>query len=289
MPQFRGIYFRITKNMQEKEKKEQIAIVIGFFLILLVIVITLFRSNLFSESNDSSDPNNKNSQQVSSLGYPIINAKDLQKKILLADEKSKVTLLDVRPFESYAQEHIIDSINITPDEFPLDSKIDTKTFTVVIGENSKDDNIKKTTDELKKENFDNFSVLAGGMETWKQLGQPTVTYGDPTSFTDQAKVSYVEPQKLSEAIKQKVPMFIVDVRTYDEYSKGHVPGAINIPDDDLEKRRSEISQKKVVVVGMNELQEFQAAVKMYDMLLVSPFVLKGAMPEWEQKGYQISK
>jgi rhodanese-related sulfurtransferase len=277
------------ENNNEKEKKEQIAIIIGFFLILLVILITLFRSKLFSESSDSLNPDDQSNQQVSSLGYTTISAKDLQKKILLSDKNSGLTLLDVRPFESYSKEHIIDSVNLTPNDFPLNSKIDANTFVVVIGENSNDDNIKKTTDELKKENLNNFSVLAGGMETWKQFGQPTVTYGDPTSFTDQAKVSYVEPQKLSDAIKQKVPMFIVDVRTGDEYAKGHLPGAINIPDDDLEKRRSEISQKKVVVIGMNELQEFQAAVKMYDMLLVSPFVLKGAMPQWEQKGYQIAK
>jgi rhodanese-related sulfurtransferase len=131
-------------------------------------------------------------------------------------------------------------------------------------------------------------VLAGGMEVWKQNGGPTVTYGDPTSIIDQSKVSYVEPENLNDALKQNVPMFIVDVRSSDDYAKGHISGAKNIPDDDLEKRRSEITEKKVVVVGMNELQEFQAAVKMYDMLLVSPFVLKGAMPQWEQKGFPVT-
>jgi rhodanese-related sulfurtransferase len=277
------------ENNKEKEKKEQIAVIIGFFLILIVIIITLFRSKLFESQNDSSQLNSQSNQEITSLGYKTINAKDLQKKILLADKNSNITLLDIRPFASYAQEHIVDAVNITPSEFPLDSKIDVHSFVVVVGENSSDGDIKTTVDELKKENFDNFLVLAGGMETWKQLGQTTVTYGDPTLFTDQAKVSYVDGEKLNEALKQKVAMFIIDVRSGEDYAKGHIPGAINIPADDIEKRRKEITEKRVVVVGINELQEFQSSVQMYDMLLASPFVLRGAMPGWEQKGFPITK
>ena len=106
---------------------------------------------------------------------------------------------------------------------------------------------------------------------------------------DQSKVSYVDPEKLKEALDQNVPMFIVDVRTSNEYSKGHISGAKNVPFEELEKRRSEISEKKVVVVGINELQEFQASVQMYDMLLVSPFVMRGAMPKWEENKYPLVK
>ena len=38
-----------TKNI--KDKNEQLAIVIGFFLIVVVIVITIFRSDLFKEKD----------------------------------------------------------------------------------------------------------------------------------------------------------------------------------------------------------------------------------------------
>jgi len=60
--------------------------------------------------------------------------------------------------------------------------------------------------ESKKENFQNFLVLAGGMEVWKQNGGPTVTYGDPTSIIDQSKVSYVEPENLNDALKQNTAL-----------------------------------------------------------------------------------
>ena len=36
----------------------------------------------------------------------------------------------------------------------------------------------------------------------------------------QKGAAYVEPEKLNEALKQKVPMFIVDVRTGEEFAKG---------------------------------------------------------------------
>jgi len=272
----------------EKEKKEKIALILGFFLILIIILITLFRSKLFT-STDNVSQLDFNRQISSELGYNTINAKDLNKKILLNKKDNPITLLDIRPFDSYIREHIVDTINLTPDDFPLDSKIDIHNQVVVIGADENDEDIKKIVDELKKENFGNFLVLIGGMDSWQKIGGITVTYGDPTLFTDQSKVSYVDPKDLNDALKQDVPMFIVDIGTAEDYSKGHIRGAINIPSDDLEKRRSEITEKKVIVVGPNELQEFQSSVQMYDMLLISPFVLKGAMPQWVQKGYPVVK
>jgi rhodanese-related sulfurtransferase len=272
----------------ENKKKEQWAIIIGFFLILLVILITLFRSDLLSGSNQNENGtliNNKNS----AANYPIISVQDLQKKILLTKQRDKLTLLDIRPFKTYSAEHIVDAVNVTPEEFPLDAKIDAHNLIIIIGENDDDGDISKTVTELKKEKFDNFLVLSGGMATWTNAMGATVTYGDPNSFTDQAKVSYVESEKLNEAFKQNIPMYIVDIRTADEYAEGHLQGSVNIPFEEIEKRRSDISENRVVLVGINELQEFQAAVQMYDMLLVSPFVLKGAIPEWQKKGFSLVK
>lgn len=270
----------------EKEQKEKIAIITGFFLILLVIIITLFRSDLFESDSDLSKLN-IDIKTSTEFGYPTINAKDLNKRMLLVKENGVPVLLDVRPFDSYVNEHILDSINITPDEFPISKLIDTNKEVVVIGADKNDGDIQKTVDELKKEGFKNFSVLLGGMVSWEQIGGITVTQGDPNSFVDQSKVSYVDSDKLHEALKQNTPMFIVDIRTSEKYSQGHIAGAKNIPFDDLEKRRREITEKRVVVVGTNELQEFQASVQMYDMLLASPFVLKGGMSKWEEKGYPV--
>jgi len=41
---------------------------------------------------------------------------------------------------------------------------------------------------------------------------------------------------------------IVDVRTPAEYREGHIPGVVNIPLDELEKRKNEVPKDKKVVL-----------------------------------------
>lgn len=275
----------------KNEKNENIAIIVGFVLILFVIIFTLFRNNLFSANDKSTNNfgNQSDKNQADSPAYATISASDLNKKIILNKDKETPVLLDIRSFDTYIQEHIVDAINIPLDEFPVSSKIDTRSPIVIIGESNTDKNISLAMDKLKQEKYENIVVLAGGMALWKQLVGATVTYGDPKSFVDQSKVAYLDPPSLNDAIQQKVPVYIVDVRSADEYAQGHIEGAKNIPFEELEKRRSEITEKKIVVVGTNELQEFQAAVQMYDMLLASPFVMRTAIPGWQEKGFALVK
>lgn len=270
------------------EKNEKRAILIGFVLIVFVILFTLLRGKIFTNKDKSNGEEGDGiSTQIASLPYATISANDLNKKILTVKDKAELTLLDVRSFEDYDREHIVDSVNITPEEFSDSFRVDTHSTIIIIAENSKDTDINEIIEKLKEKKIENFKVLAGGMESWKQLVGSVVTYGNPESFVDQSKISYLDPQSLNDALKKQVPVFIVDVRTADEFTRGHIAGAINIPFDDLEKRRSEITERKIIVVGINELQEFQASVQLYDMLLVSPYVMRGAMPAWESNNFPI--
>jgi len=275
----------------EIKKNENIPLIIGFTLILFVIVFTLFRNNFSSKSNKPApeDDIQTNTQKDLTKKYTAISPNELNKKISLPGSKEAITLLDVRPFEEYVNEHIVDSINIPISDFPVGSKIDSHSLIVVIGTDNEDKNIDTALGKLKQESYTNAIKLAGGITAWKQFYGATVTYGDPKSFIDQAKVSYLDPASLNDAITKKVPVFIVDVRSNKEFQEGHIAGAKNIPIEEIEKRRKEITESKVVVVGINELQEFQASVQMHDMLLISPFVMRTAMPGWKEKGFQIVK
>ena len=274
----------------EKDKKEKMIIGLGFGLILFVIVFTLLRNSDFTKKDNlNAKQSNLNSQLSTSLPYETIGAKDLNKKILGIGTKEEFTLLDIRPFNEYIQEHIVDAINIPLDEFPVKEKINTKNLIVVIGSDSADKNISTALEKLKEEDCKNIIVLAGGMSSWTQIIGATVTYGDPKSFVDQAKVLYLDPAELNDAITQKVPIYIIDVRSKEQFAEGHIAEAKNIPFEELEKRRNEITEKKVIVVGLNELQEFQASVQMYDMLLVSPYVMRTAMTGWKDKGFPLVK
>ncbi|KKQ50895.1 MAG: Rhodanese-like protein [Parcubacteria group bacterium GW2011_GWD2_38_11] len=272
-----------------KNTNENAALAVGFVLILFVIVFTLLRDNSFSTSNKSKLQSSDPASKQTTAAYKTISASELNKKILISTNKDDITLLDIRPFEAYIAEHIMDAINIPLDEFPIDSKINAHSLVVIIGADNADKDIATAIEKLEQENYKNNIMLAGGMTSWKQFIGATVTYGDPKSFVDQSKVSYLDPEELNAALTQKVPVYIIDVRSSEDYAAGHITGAKNISIDELEKRRNEISEKKIVVVGANELQEFQASVQMYDMLLVSPYVMRTAMPGWKDKGFTLVK
>lgn len=56
------------------------------------------------------------------------------------------------------------------------------------------------------------------------------------------------PDELSKLLEKKEGVFFLDVRNPDEIEKnGTVPGYVNIPIDQLEKRLSEVPKDKVIV------------------------------------------
>jgi rhodanese-related sulfurtransferase len=63
----------------------------------------------------------------------------------------------------------------------------------------------------------------------------------------QAETSNIEtitPAELSRRLKEPNPPIILDVRTRDEYSSGHIDTALNLPHDELERRLGEIPGNK---------------------------------------------
>ncbi|MFZ2301916.1 MAG: rhodanese-like domain-containing protein [Gallionella sp.] len=59
-----------------------------------------------------------------------------------------------------------------------------------------------------------------------------------------AGVTDIQPIELMQRIKANNAGLILDVRTPEEYAEGHIPGAINIPHDQLGSRHQEIAAHK---------------------------------------------
>ncbi|MDO8291405.1 MAG: rhodanese-like domain-containing protein [Gallionella sp.] len=57
-------------------------------------------------------------------------------------------------------------------------------------------------------------------------------------------VGTITPAELSQRLKEPNPPIIIDVRTRDEYSSGHIDTALNLPHDELEHRLDEIPGNK---------------------------------------------
>jgi rhodanese-related sulfurtransferase len=66
-------------------------------------------------------------------------------------------------------------------------------------------------------------------------------------FWNRKKTPVITPKGLQAAIDENQAPVIVDVRSEKEFEASHLPGAINIPLDELENRRAEIDSSKPTV------------------------------------------
>ena len=85
-------------------------------------------------------------------------------------------------------------------------------------------------------------------------------------------------------------LFVLDVRTPQEYAEGHVPGAVNVPYDQLASRLAEIPKDKDVVLYCKSGRRAGIAA---DVLAANGYTrlshLEGDMPAWIEKGHPVEK
>jgi rhodanese-related sulfurtransferase len=74
--------------------------------------------------------------------------------------------------------------------------------------------------------------------------------GTPISAVEESAGAPISAEELADRIQEGSPPFILDVRDPKEYAQGHIPGAINIPQNQLSKRLAElpIAKSEEVVV-----------------------------------------
>ena len=85
-------------------------------------------------------------------------------------------------------------------------------------------------------------------------------------------------------------LLVLDVRTPQEYAEGHVPGAVNVPYDQLASRLAEIPKDKDVVLYCKSGRRAGIAA---DVLAANGYTrlshLEGDMPAWVAKGHAVEK
>lgn len=262
--------------LNSKKSKETLILLIGLLLIAVVALVTFLRPSFKgSKIKDFS----ADLQPVKE--YPRISAKELAEKL---KNKEDVAIIDVRGTDEYQMEHIIDSINAPFEELSkkeISAAVDAAV--VILGSGSDQSDQAAKIMEIK--GFQNLLVLSGGITAWKSNNGQAVSWGDPTSFVNQSKVTFVSLEDAKKALDEKRPVYFLDIRPPDQFSS-HISGAVNIPLGELEKRRSELPLgKEIIVYGATELEGFQAGVKLYDLNILSALVLRGGFSGWKEKGY----
>jgi rhodanese-related sulfurtransferase len=66
-------------------------------------------------------------------------------------------------------------------------------------------------------------------------------------FWKREKTAVIKPDELAAEIAGGRAPVIVDVRSENDFRTGHLPGAINIPLDELERRKAELDSAKPMV------------------------------------------
>ncbi|MDO8241093.1 MAG: rhodanese-like domain-containing protein [Candidatus Moranbacteria bacterium] len=275
--------------MRKDHNSNLVAIIVGFALIILIAGLAFFRLNKSQDVAKKASEAPKNAAAENIKKAAKISASDLVKKML--DRQSDLTLIDVRGADDFAKEHLLDSQNtplptIMDAMLPLDKD---KNYTI-INYDSSVEAIATIVKILTDAGFKNIAYLDGGFDGWKEGFNSTVSAGDPNSFIDQSKVTYIQTDKLKEMLEAGDYLTIIDVRKKNQFDEGHIKGAVNIFLEDLEKKRTEIpSNKKIVLYDNDGLWAFKAGVRLFDMGVFNTLTLSDGLDVWKSKNYELVK
>ncbi len=105
---------------------------------------------------------------------------------------------------------------------------------------------------------------------------------------DRYKLEPIRAKELLSRVKKGL-VTVLDVRPADEFSAGHLPGAINIPYDQLERGLARLPKKREVVAycrGPYCLMSFEAVMKLCERGWKARRLERG-FPEWKAAGLPV--
>ena len=181
-------------------------------------------------------------------GLPVLTTSDFVKKRL-----GYVVVIDTRGVAAAKKGHIQGAVAIPRDkvvaeraQFPLDRKA----YIVLYADQTDLDQLKKLTKEISSWGYRNVAILEGGFQGWQKAGGPVQR--DMVS----TKIFYLPRPHPGEItgdefmnIVRNAPKgkLILDVRTKAEAAAGMLPGAVNIPVDELSARLGELPKDKEII------------------------------------------
>jgi phage shock protein E len=133
----------------------------------------------------------------------------------------------------------------------------------------------------------NFWLAAGALGlAWAVVAAAT------EDSTQSAEVTSMTAAELADQIPLEQSPLILDVRSEKEYQEGHIPGALNIPFDQLPERLSQLAEHKdaVIVVHCRSGKRAEIAEKtLSEAGFTDVRDLEGHMDGWQSGGYPIEK
>ncbi len=96
--------------------------------------------------------------------------------------------------------------------------------------------------------------------------------------------SLIDAASLSARLQQGAVPYLLDVRTPEEFAEGHIPGAINIPLQQLAQRMAEIPRDVPVVAYCRSGRRVEQALPLLRKNGHAVTELQGSMQAWQDAG-----
>lgn len=236
-------------------------IIIGFALIASIMAFFLYKKNI--KEKEIEDVRAKIEQESKKeVGIEVSYAST--KETFKAIRNKSYQLVDIRQPEEFELKHIESSISIPLSSINEEVHLIDQEKIIIIIDRGEGNEGKIFAAHLEKEGAI-AKYLEGGIVKYAQEDYSLITKGNPTSNQDLAKVTTLNAQQIGEKIMDGELIAFVDTRQQYLYDQNHITSAINIPLEELERRKRELPTRRIIVYDDNPLRSFRAAVRLYDM------------------------
>ncbi|MEI6599282.1 MAG: rhodanese-like domain-containing protein [Comamonadaceae bacterium] len=164
-------------------------------------------------------------------------------------KNGNLVLIDLRSAEKAAAGYIPRAVNIPATALKgAEKQFPDFHGAAIVFYSDRDEEANEALEWTREWEYKSATVFAGGAKAWLAAGNQLLTGAVPTRISYVRKLAdgEVSIKDFEEAVKAK-SYLVIDVRTAEEFAKGHIAGAMNIPAEEMANRSSEIPAGKPVL------------------------------------------
>lgn len=180
-------------------------------------------------------------------------------------QNGNLILIDLRTPEQFQKGHIPRAVNIPANEFKdAEEKFPEYKGASIVFYGDNIAAVREAISNVKDWGYNHASSFSGGVDEWTSKGLNLETGPSSDKIIYERKLSpnemgFVEFKNILGTGKY----LIIDVRTSEEYSKAHLPEALNIPLEEISKRVNELPKNKPILLHCSTGSRAEMA---FDML-----------------------
>ena len=210
-------------------------------------------------------------------------------KALIEQNTSGLVVVDSRSAEEYQEVHIKTALSIPLTKLEKDVTLlpSSKEARLVFYCNGVKCGKSGKSAKIAIDNgYKDVSVYADGMPVWEEKGYSIYTGPD---YDKTVKTSMIKPVVVK-ALLDSAPatLTVVDVRDAKEFAEGHVPGAINIPDETFAAGSGVLDKNKQIVVYCNSGSRSYNAYRKLQKLAY-PNIVQMIFADWQAEKLPVAK